>query len=559
MASSGNNITAVHFSLIFFVMLSIILGVVAYLNVDKLNELSAKVKKADADASAAKSERDKFAEGLRNLKAAGGAGGDIGKNGQNVGRSDAPAAQMRAILKAAGDENSNLVDLLKKKIQQIDSERKSLAAQRAALTKATTDYQQKVDALNKNYADAERKMKEAETQKLAAQGDQRTAEKNLADAKLAHVQALNTLKAEKTRMEEAYKKQVEGLKKDILDLNATIARKQDIIDKLVNTTFERPDGLIRSVDYRTKLVWVNLGSEDKLPERMTFSVYSQKHQGVARDSERYEKLRTQLDRDMKNRITNTKQRNNRLDKLISRAKSLGHDTGTRGVKGGDIKGAIEITRIVGPHLSEARILTSDLYDPIRPGDPIYTPLWSPGVEERFAFSVYLDGKEFSGLDWPLLKRIVKSADAKIDAEMDPTTGKIIYTDGGISDKTKFLVITDLPPADQVADQKAKAVRLAMSASQKKLRDDARKFGVRVVKLSDFLQYLGYKPDRRLWRPGDDSPRKLKAGARSTTVDQSVSRRQSSGRTSGVFTRRGRIKKKNRASSGRTSGAYGRQN
>ena len=45
MASSNSNITAVHFSLIFFVMLSIILGVVSYL---KINEAAEKRAEASA-------------------------------------------------------------------------------------------------------------------------------------------------------------------------------------------------------------------------------------------------------------------------------------------------------------------------------------------------------------------------------------------------------------------------------------------------------------------------------------------------------------------------------
>lgn len=556
MASSGNNITAVHFSLIFFVMLSIILGVVAYLNVDKLAELRAKNVKAEKDNQELTRARDNNAEEVTAMANTAGVDPSMEQGAVNAKGPNSPSRRMKAnLLKEYGMDNSTLRDLLAKQKRDIEQKQKDLDDAKKRFEEAKTDfnrqmtiYKNSVDKANTEVAAAQKRMRDA-------QAEQRKAEKALGDATTRHVAALNALRSEKTRMEEAYKRQLEDKNKQIAQLNDTIELKQDIIAKWVDMNFERPDGFIRVVDYSTRLVWINLGTADNLPERMTFSVYPKNHQGVARDSERFDKLGNLLDTDLKSKISDTRKRQEKIAKLIERAKSTTHYRGEKGGVAGDLKGAIEVTRIVGPHLAEARILTDDPYDPIRSGDPLYTPLWSPGSIEHFAFAVHLDGKEFSGLDWPLLRRTVKAAGAKIDAYMNPTDGKIVYNDGGITADTKFLVVTSLPAADQTADTTEKARRTMMSQSMVQLRKDAKRYGVRLVKLADFLQYIGYKQDRRLWRPGDDAPRKLKAGAQSTTTDEVFGRRQSSGRTSGLFKKGGG--RKGSVESRRSSGAFNR--
>ena len=54
------------------------------------------------------------------------------------------------------------------------------------------------------------------------------------------------------------------------------------------------------------------------------------------------------------------------------------------------KAAIEVTRIVGPHLSGARILNHDPKRPIAKGDFVYTPLWKPGRIEKYSFVGFID-------------------------------------------------------------------------------------------------------------------------------------------------------------------------
>ena len=52
-----------------------------------------------------------------------------------------------------------------------------------------------------------------------------------------------------------------------------------------------------------------------------------------------------------------------------------------------------------------------------------------------------------------------------------------------------------------------------------------------MSLKDFLTYLGWKPESRLYIPGSDTPFKLKAGSHSTGVNDSLGDRTSAGATS----------------------------
>ena len=119
----------------------------------------------------------------------------------------------------------------------------------------------------------------------------------------------------------------------------------------------------------TKLVWINRGEADALRKGTTFSVYKQINKGVARGSQ-------------------------------------------------DIKGAIEVTRIVGPHQAEARITRSKIDDPIVTGDPIYTPLWRAGVKEKFAFVGLIDLDNDGVSDRDVLHDLVNAANGEIVDEVD---------------------------------------------------------------------------------------------------------------------------------------------
>jgi len=309
---------------------------------------------------------------------------------------------------------------------------------------------------------------------------------------------LEQVKVEFAAADEAHEKEAQKLQQDkkfLVDANDRLREK---LDEATNVSFEQPDGVIRTVDNTTGLVWINRGSADSLSKRITFSVYTKGHHGVARGGE-------------------------------------------------DIKGAIEVTRIIGAHLAEARILSDDIFAPITPGDPIYTPLWSPGRKQIFSFAGLMDLDQDKVSDRKLLRELVAAAGAEIDNEIDDEGNR---TGDGITINTKFLVIGEMPdPSEEVnLDEKARMSKILEEF--KRLREEARRQGVRVVNLNDFLSFIGYKPQRRTWVPGMKIPWNLSAGAHSASLKSKVGDRSSSGQVSGAYTRSKRLLQQK--SSGQTS-------
>jgi hypothetical protein len=90
-----------------------------------------------------------------------------------------------------------------------------------------------------------------------------------------------------------------------------------------------------------------------------------------------------------------------------------------------------------------------------------------------------------------------------------------------------------------------------------MKKEARANGVRVIKMNDFLAYIGFHNKRRTFLPGQDRPFTLKAGAASTAVNEPLGDRSSSGNVSGVNSKSKSSPQK--ASSGATSKVFGGKN
>jgi hypothetical protein len=296
--------------------------------------------------------------------------------------------------------------------------------------------------------------------------------------------------------------QLDGEKSQLLRINDDLRRK---LIESTQQSFEVADGEIRQVDHSQGLVWVNLGAADNLQVRTTFSVYTKGHHGVGRD-----------------------------------------------VK--DIKGTIEVTKITGPHIAEARVTNSDLYRPISPGDPIFTPLWSPNQVESFSFVGFVDLDGDGKSDRDRLHEIVAAAGAKIDNEVDDQGN--VHGDG-IDVNTRYLIIGKIPdPTQYAAEEREAAKRIGAAAD--KLSEAARRQGVQELSLPMFLSYIGYHTSQRLYVKGGKTPWTLKSGAHSASTDETVTDRAASGNVSGVYTTRGRVIQPTTGPAGSTSqGPYSR--
>jgi hypothetical protein len=225
--------------------------------------------------------------------------------------------------------------------------------------------------------------------------------------------------------------------------------------------FAVPNGEIRWIDPVGRKVWINLGAADDLKPRSTFSVYKNG--------------RTRIN-DWKVEIA---------------------------VGPGDIKGAIEITRIVEAHLAEARILNEKLESPIAKGDPIYSPgwdtAWRPAQGESISIIGLIDLDGDGTEDRDRFQEIVAAARVRIDNEVDENgvlrvNGKV-SNDGKpqISRFTKFVVIATIPEMDEGTDPGQVQTIVKLLERRREFEEAARQRGVRVISLEDFLRYISFRP------------------------------------------------------------------
>jgi len=347
----------------------------------------------------------------------------------------------------------------------------------------------------------------------------------------------NSLKQTKdahTKLKKASEGQI-GRLEDINDFLTDAVRKRERI------TYDRPDGLVRWVDNDSGLVWINLGRDDKLTTRTQFSIYKQTHRGVGRPSA----------------PANTADEDEASDAADERF-SPGFE---------DIKGSIEVTRVIGAHLSEARVIKRDIYDPIQPDDLIYTPLWAPGRPAAFAFVGLMDFDNDGASNRGELHEMISGIGGQIIHEVLDDGRRVFYTefpskshdytedDPTITLQMKYLVIGQIPDLSQAGSDLEKQQFRAIIGHHKKMVAEARETAVRRINLSDFLAHIGYVPRRRLFVPGlVDRPYNLKAGATSGLVGGNVGDRTSSGTVSSLFTRSKRLKKQP-VSTGKTSGRF----
>jgi len=334
------------------------------------------------------------------------------------------------------------------------------------------------------------------------------------------------------------KKESEGQIGRLEDINDFLT---DAVRKRERITYDRPDGLIRWVDNDSGLVWINLGRDDNLTTRTQFSINKQTHRGVGRPSA----------------PANTADEDEASDAADERF-SPGFE---------DIKGSIEVTRVIGAHLSEARIIKYDIYDPIQPDDLIYTPLWAPGRPAAFAFVGLIDFDNDGASNRGELHEMISGIGGQIIHEVLDDGRRVFYTefpskshdytedDSTISLQMKYLVIGQIPDLSGAASDLEKQQFRAIIGHHKKMVAEARETAVRRINLSDFLAHIGYVPRRRLFVPGlVDRPYNLKSGAASGLVGGSIGDRTSSGKVSSLFTRSKRLKKQP-VSTGKTSGRF----
>ncbi|MEC9095989.1 MAG: hypothetical protein VX776_05105, partial [Planctomycetota bacterium] len=201
--------------------------------------------------------------------------------------------------------------------------------------------------------------------------------------------------------------------------------------------FEIPDGKITSVNEASGTVWINIGSSDDLKPLTTFSVYPATQLGVMRGPE-------------------------------------------------DIKGRIEVLKIIDGDFAECRVIEDSLNDPILVGDQIYSPLWQRGISVHFALIGYFDIDGDGKSDRDRVKNIIRSAGGVIDAELSiDNTQEVdaanLIRKGGITVDTQYLV-----------RGKTDAILNIDRQTYNQFETRAKDYDIESITINTLLNYAGYK-------------------------------------------------------------------
>jgi len=496
--------TAVHISLILFVMTTIIFGVMWYISFAEARDAKKAEDVAKKAAEGNKTTAENRDEDLSNLMRL--------YIGRDLNSPDSVSFEegMKALLEKMNKDNSSYGGEQKKATVTATMVAMWKQLENLRVLKESAEVARN-DALeqkkkNKSLSDITEKnlVKESKqaNERLNARIDEdsktiegKDKQIRQLDARLREFQAQSGIEIERL---EKLNQEAETKYDQLVQINDNLKTQLDTLRKV---SFEIPDAYVRWVDNSAKIVWIDVGEVDKLPKGTTFSVYTQSHRGIARGGE-------------------------------------------------DIKGAIEVTRIMGPHFAEARILEGNFFEPISKGDPIYSPIWNRGHQESFALVGLIDFDNDGRSNRAELHKIITAANGKVETEVGEDG---VIRGPGITVDTKFLVLGRIPdPTTSAPDQHDAIIK--MMEARKELLDQARRQGVRRVNLGHFLDYIGYVSTRRVWIPGETYEFTLKAGAKSTAVGKSFGNRKSTGQTSGIYSP-GR-RRRQPISSGQTSKAFG---
>ncbi len=292
-----------------------------------------------------------------------------------------------------------------------------------------------------------------------------------------HKEQIDKAREESDRVVASKKAALEKADEDIKQANATaekaavdaaqkVLQNKDLTETMHNltrTTFDRPDGVIQSVNQQTKEVIINLGRADGLATRMTFTVYPPTITGISFASADPEKEAN-------------------LCEVCRRERTLSAS-----------KASIEVTKILGEHKAQARILDDILTNPIVAGDVVYTPIWKPGQVQHFALAAGMRipgvGQRDGGTsqsDLETIKNLIALNGGVVDSYISEgddgqKRGEQV---GEITSKTNFIVLGDLSDDDN-QDQD-------MMDTQAKMKQQAKEAAVKVIGLKEFLSKMGWK-------------------------------------------------------------------
>jgi hypothetical protein len=189
-----------------------------------------------------------------------------------------------------------------------------------------------------------------------------------------------------------------------------------------------------------------------------------------------------------------------------------HARGPAGQPVPESKGSLEVISVLGPHLSQTRMLTvkDRNKEPILKGDILYNPTWSPGEKKHVALVGIMDLNGDGQNNVYDLIRTLEKQNVEVDAYIDPRDNTL--KGKGVTARTDYLIEGktngDVPSGDERERQKEQMAKWLEENA--KLERAAKDNGVQIVRLPDFLEQLGYRHPRNATEGGAPSSSVLPA-------------------------------------------------
>ena len=149
---------------------------------------------------------------------------------------------------------------------------------------------------------------------------------------------------------------------------------------------------------------------------------------------------------------------------------------------------IEVSRVTGAHRAQARVIERDRLNPLLGGDLVYSPIWSVGHAERFALIGLVDLNDDGRSDIEGLRRYVQESGSKVAVWVDDSGNR---NGGAVDMSVKYLVVGKTPTPDSARNDAQRVAYNRLIGHLTEMREEAYDHGVRVIRLNDFLAYIGY--------------------------------------------------------------------
>ncbi|MBN1589238.1 MAG: hypothetical protein JW888_06970 [Pirellulales bacterium] len=316
-----------------------------------------------------------------------------------------------------------------------------LQRQAEVIESKSESYLNEVEKVKQNAIELDtiRKLTAAEIAKYkaaseAAENDKQRELDEFVKSRQALEQSRDRLRDERIQADNDHKKDLKEKDDAITELQEKLLAMTDgymkakrTVDNMRRETPDHFQGEVCWVEPRGDMVWIPLGSADALRPQTQFSVFS---------------------------------------------------AGTNNVAEASKKASIEVTRIRGSHLAEARIVDDTLTDPILVGDKIYTPIWSLGEKRHVALAGLIDLDNDGRSDLEQVHTLIEMNGGVVDARMD-AHGK---RTGSLNMDTRYLILGkdfehNAPPE--------------LQADLNQIKNQAEQLRVETITLKNFLERMGW--------------------------------------------------------------------